>query len=246
MGRSSGERWRGWRDFAAKGLFEILIVAVGVMLALAVDEWRERSEQRELAEHARAALRAEILSNREAVIARLRRTAALYAQTSAHPDQTAKYVSERRNRTLFVNDAAWTMAVETGAIRWLAPAERTNIAEIYAGQQRARDVVFEEMARWTDLAGYPSTSATADIDAIRNQALRVWQAWAHRTQFALCVNAGRYERTLGATVPEQELVDYCAARPPDEDPGSIYRDWSRRGWVSSIAPRTLARAQAGR
>lgn len=235
---------RSWEAILGKAIFEILIVAVGVMLALAVDEWRERSEQRSLADDARAALRAEILSNREAVIARLRRTAELYVQTAAHPDQAGKYVSERRNRTLFVNDAAWTMAVETGAIRWLGPSERTNFAELYAGQQRARDLVSQEMTRWTELGGIPPAAPAAEVDASRNRALRIWQAWVQRAQFSLCVSAGRYERALGAVVPEQELVEFCAARRPDEDPASIYREWRKLGWVSSTAPRTLARARA--
>jgi hypothetical protein len=184
------------------------------------------------------------LSNRESVISRLRSTANLYAETTAHPDQTGRFIFERRNRTLFLTDAAWSMAVETGAIRWLSPGERTKFAEIYAGQQRARDVVFEEMARWTDLGGFPPTSGSGNIDAGQSHALRAWRAWAHRTQFALCVNAGRYERTLGATVPERDLVEFCAARPPDEDPISIYRQWRKFGWVSSTAPRTLAPTQA--
>lgn len=233
---------RDWKDLFGRAVFEILIVAIGVMLALAVDEWRERSEQRELADQARAALRAEILSNREAVIARLRRTAELYAQTAAHPDQAGQYVFERRNRPLFVTDSAWAMAVETGAIRWLAPTDRARFAEIYAGQQRARDVALEEMSRWTELGGFSPAPATADIDASRNRALRVWQAWAHRVQFALCVSAGRYERALGADVTEQQLLQFCARRPPDEDPVSIYREWRKLGWVSSSPPRTLAQA----
>ena len=245
MGKPKGERWRGWQDCRRQALFEIMIVAVGVMLALAVDEWRERSEQRELADDARAALRAEILSNREAIIARLRRTAELYVETAEHPEQARKFVFERRNRTLFVNDAAWTMAVETGAIRWLAPNERANFAELYTGQQRARDLVFEEMSRWTELGGFPPTPASADVESSRNRALRVWQAWAQRVQFALCGNAGRYERVLGADVPERELLEFCAGRPPDEDPASIYREWKKLGWVSTIAPQTLARARAG-
>jgi hypothetical protein len=240
--RSKGERWRGWQDVAAKALFEILIVAVGVMLALAVDEWRERSEQKELADQARAALRAEILSNREVVVARLRRTAELYLQTAAHPDQARKYVFERRNLSLLINDSAWTMAVETGAIRWLAPVERRNFANVYAGQQRARDVVLQEMIRWTELAGLPERPETAEMKADRGRAILIWQAFAHRTQFALCVNAGRYERTLGADVPEDALLKFCAQRRPDDDPVAIYREWRKLGWTSSTAPRSLMRA----
>lgn len=231
---------RPWQAGLGRTLFEIMIVAIGVLLALAVDEWRERSEQRELADQARAALRAEILSNREAVLSRLRRTAQLYVRTTAHPDMVGKYVFELRHRALLVNDAAWTMAVETGAIRWLAPAERRDFAEVYAGQQRARDVIFEEMIRWTDLGGFSEEASN------RDRALRVWQAWAHRAQFALCVTAGRYERTLGAELTEQDLLNFCAERPPVEDPSSLYREWKKLGWASSIAPRILAQPQVDR
>ena len=237
---------RGWTDMPGRAVFEILIVTVGVLLALAVDEWRDRSEQSELANQARMALRAEILSNREAVVSRLRRTAQLYVMTAKHPDEVGKYVFERRHRALLLNDAAWSMAVETGAIRWLTPAERTKFAEIYAGQQRSRDVVFEEMIRWTDLGEYSDVQGSSGKDRDRDRAIRVWQAWAHRTQFALCVSAGRYERTLGATVTEQQLLDFCSGRPPGEDPELIYREWKRLGWASSIAPRTLGRTQADR
>lgn len=233
--RSDHDRWN---SLLGRGLFETIIVAVGVFLALAVDQWRERSEQRQLAEEARTALRAEILANREAVVSRLRRTAQLYVLTTKHPDQVGKYVFERRHRALLLNEAAWTMAVETGAIRWLAPAERTKIAEIYAGQQRSRDVVFEEMIRWTDLGAFSSDPVAGDAD--RDRALRAWQAWATRVQFALCMTAGRYERTLGASVTEQQLLNFCAARPPEEDPASIYREWKRLGWASATAPQTLA------
>lgn len=240
MGRSEGDGWRSWNDVAGKAVFEILIVAVGVLLALAVDQWRERAEQRKLADEARFALRAEILANREAAIARLRRTAELYAQTVAQPDQAGQFVFERRNRPLFVTDSAWTMAVETGAVRWLTPAERASFSEIYAGQQRARDVALEEMARWTELGGFPPNPGATASDANRNLTLRVWQAWVHRVQFALCVNVGRYERALGATVTEAQLLAFCAERRPDEDPASIYREWQKLGWVSATAPRTLA------
>ncbi len=91
---------RRWNDFLGRSVFETVIVAVGVFLALAVDEWRERSEERQLAAEARAALRSEILSNREAVLGRLRRTSQLYVLAAAHPDRVSQYVFERRNRPL--------------------------------------------------------------------------------------------------------------------------------------------------
>lgn len=226
-------------DLLGRTAFEVAIVAVGVFLALAVGQRRERSEEHQLAAEARTALRAEIVSNREAILARMRRTAKLYGQVASHPDQVGQFVVERRNGPLLLNDGAWTMTVQTGAMRWLEPDERASFAEIYAGQQRMRDVVSEEMARWTELAAFPSRPASVEGRDSRDRAIRVWQAFAQRAQLALCVNAGRHERALGARVPDEQLGEFCTARPPDEDPGSIYRDWKRFGWVSAHPPRLL-------
>ncbi len=233
---------RPWNALLGRGLFETVIVAVGVFLALFVDEWRERSEEWQLAQEARAALHGELLANREALLSRIRRTSQLYVQTAAHPDQVAHYVSERRNRPLQLTDAAWTMTVETGAIRWLEPGERTNLADIYAAHERMRDIVLEEMVRWTELAAFPSTPTSAEVVESRDRALRVWRAFAQRTQLAECISAGRYERALGAQVTIQQISDFCAKRSPAEDPASIYREWKRRGWASASPPQILSEA----
>ena len=229
---------RSWHDALARALFEIMIVAVGVMLALAVDEWREKSEQRQLADEARATLRAEILANRQAVISKMRRVSQLYLLSEAHPDRVGEYVLERRNRTLLLNNSAWTMAVETGALRWLSPEERSNVAEIYAGHQRVGEVVMQEMTTWAELAAFESGPASPEVQDSRDRAIRVWQAFALRLQLAQCVTAGRYERALGARIPVEDLIgNFCAGIGPDEDPAIIYREWKKRGWTSPVAPR---------
>lgn len=229
-----------WNALLSRGLFETVIVAVGVLLALFVDEWRERSEQRELAQQARTALHAELLANREAVLRRLRRTSELYVQIPAHPDQIAQFVYERRNSPLQLSDGAWTMTVETGAIRWLDPAERSAIADVYAGYDRMRDVVSEELVRWIELAAYPPRPAPGPMQEERDRAIRIWRAWAQRSQMAQCVNAGRHERALGARVPHQQMADFCAKQSPAEDPAAIYLEWKKRGWVSTTPPQVLS------
>jgi hypothetical protein len=228
-----------WNALLGRGLFETVIVAVGVFLALFVDEWSERSEQRQLAQEARVALHIELLANREAVLVRLRRTSQLYVETAAHPDQVAKYVYERRNRPLQLTDAAWTMTVETGAIRWLEPDERAKFADVYASYERMRDLILEELVRWTELAAFLPTSSSADQVESRDRAIRVWRAFAQRAQLAQCVNAGRHERALGAHVDLQQISEFCAKRPPEEDPASIYRQWKKLGWLSPIPPQIL-------
>lgn len=230
---------RHWDEILGKALFEILIVAIGVLLALAVDEWREKSEQRQLADEARSMLRSEILANREAVISRLRRIAQLYRLTETAPSQVGDFVFERRNMALLLNDSAWVMAVETGALRWLEPSERASVAEIYAGHQRMRDVVSEELSKWVELAAFPTGPLPPDQERQRSGAIRIWKAYAQRAQMAQCASLGRYERALGAKVSDRDLVEACRTTPPTQDPSDFYRIWRKRGWVSSYLPAIL-------
>lgn len=230
-----------WDALLGRGLFETVIVAVGVLLALMVDEWRQSREQRQLADEARTALRAEILANREALIERMRTTSRIYAAATAEPAQVSQFVFERRNRPLLVNDSAWTMTVQTGAIRWLAPEERSVFARVYAGHDRMREVVAHELVRWTELAAFAPDSGAAETLRDRNRAIRVWQAFAQRAQFALCMNLARHEEALGALIPNQEVTRFCVRVPADRDPAMIYGEWKRRGWTSSSSPAILRR-----
>ena len=230
-------RGRRWNDLLGRGLFETAIVAVGVFLALAVDEWREQSQQRELADEARAALRVELLANRESLIERFRTTAAILAAAAQHPARVGQFVFERRNRPLLVNDAAWTMTVETGAIRWLEPEERAIVARVYAAHERMREVVANELVRWTELAGFAEGSPEETHE--RNRAIRIWQAYAQRTQFALCMNLARHEQALGASIPDLALTAYCVRFPATRPPSALYSDWMKRNWVSPTPPKSV-------
>lgn len=233
----SGPYWARAYDVVGKAVFEILIVAVGVLLALAVEEWREESQQEQLADHARSTLRAEILANREAVFKRHRRIAELYALVAANPERVGEFVFDRRNRALLLNDSAWIMAVETGALRWLSNAERASVAEVYASHQRLRDVTGQEMTKWSELAAFDPEAGSPEATAARNRAIRIWQAYALRVQLAHCATAGRYEQALGARLPHARLVDFCAGRRPDESPETLYAEWYKRGWASPVPPR---------
>jgi hypothetical protein len=219
----------GWRDF----LVHVAMIAIGVLLALLVEQWREHGQQRQLASEFRAALRAEVIANREVIIARMRRTAQLYTLVQAHSEQVGSYVFERLNRPLVLDDAAWTMAVETGALRWLTPAERVGVAGAYTEQRHVRELADQEMTKWTELAAFESTPGLPEEKSSRERAIRIWQAFAQRTQLAECVTAGRYERALGSTVQLKKLIEFCASLRPDRDPAIIYSEWKRRGWASS-------------
>lgn len=237
----AGPRHR-WNDLLGRGIFETAIVAVGVLLALMVDQWREDAERKGLADEARSAIRAELLINREALIQRMTITSNVLAASNANPTQVAQYVSERRNRPLLTYDAAWTMTIETGAIRWLEPSERTRLATVYGGHERLREVISHELVRWTELAAFADSVESRETSERRTQALRVWQAFAQRSQFALCMNLGRHEQGLGAQIPYVPLSQFCAAWQATDPPQALYREWRKLGWVSSTLPRSIATA----
>ena len=214
----------------------MVIVAIGVFLGLAVNQWQGDVQKRQLAREARAALRSEMLANRALIFARMRRIAALYRLVASHPDQAGNYVLEGRNRTLILADSEWTLALDSGALRWLTPAERTDFAGVYAAQTHTRELAVEEMSKWTELAAFAGSAITPDDVRDRTRAVRVWLAYAQRVQLGQCIMAGRYERAFGATARMPDFTDYCAKHPPDDDPARIYSDWARRRWSGRAAP----------
>lgn len=234
---SGGSRRSGWRlpvqgSTLKRAAFEIVIVALGVLLALVVDQAREIGQRRELLAQTRSALRAELLFNRSRVVEKLGALSELYPLIEADPQQVGVYVRERRNRPLIPADAAWSMAVQTGAIRWLDPQERIALAQAYSNQQWAQELVTAEMARWFDLAAFTPGPPSEEEARRRAQALAVWRAWADRAFTAVCVQSARYERALGGKVdPQNELAAACLSRTPGEDPRALYREWERRGWL---------------
>lgn len=229
--------WRRWQQTLRHGTFEAVIVAIGVFLGLAVNDWQGNVQRRQLASEARSALHSEIVANRNLVFARLRLTAKLYALVSAHPEQVGRYVFERRNQPLLLSNTAWLIALDSGAARWLTPKERTSITGVYAEQDHIGELAKEEISRWTELAAFAGPIRNAgDADA-EQRAVRVWLAYAQRVQLGECIQAGRYERVLGSTADLASFFNFCVGRRPDEDPGILYREWEKRGWISPESPR---------
>jgi len=229
--------WQHWQQTLRHGVFEVVIVAIGVVLGLAVNDWQGNVQRRQLASEARSALHSEIVANRNLVFARLRITAKLYALVSAHPDQVGKYVFERRNQPLLLSNSAWLLALDSGAARWLTTEERTSITGIYAEQDHIGELATEEMAKWTELAAYVGPAGNPDDAAAEKRAVRVWLAYAQRVQLGECIQAGRYERALGSTAALANFFNFCVTRRPEEDPGILYREWRMRGWISPKSPR---------
>lgn len=234
--------WQRWQQTFGHGVFEVVIVGIGVFLGLAVNDWQGKVQRQHLASEARSALRAEIVANRDLVFTRLRITARLYALVSAHPDQAGRYVFERRNQPLLLSDTAWRLALDSGAARWLAPKERASITGVYAEQDHIDDLAKEEMSRWTELAAFAGLPTSREGVEARERAVRVWLAYAQRVQLGECIQVGRYERALGSTAELARFFDFCVRRRPDEDPSLFYPDWLKKGWISAESPRPIAGA----
>jgi hypothetical protein len=130
------------------------------------------------------------------------------------------------------SDAAWNMAVQAGTIRWMDPDERLAIAQAYSSQGWSHALVTDEMASWTELAAFQAGAGPEEMRR-RAAAIAVWRAWATRAYTTICVLSARYERALGAPMPDHAgVVDACSARPVAEHPRALYAEWARRGWLS--------------
>jgi hypothetical protein len=237
MWRVARPDWQHWQQTLRHGVFEAVIVAIGVFLGLAVNDWQGNVQRRQLASEARSALHSEIVANRNLVFARLGITAKLYALVSVHPDQVGTYVFERRNQPLLLSDSAWLLALDSGAARWLSPRERTSITGVYAEQDHILDLATEEMSKWTELAAFAGPKRDPEEAYAEERAVRVWLAYAQRVQLGECIQAGRYERALGSTTELASFFNFCVRRRPDEDATSLYREWQKRGWISPASPR---------
>jgi hypothetical protein len=220
----------GWKQF----FNEIIVIAIGILIAFGVDKWRDSMTENRLAEETRGSLQDEIRSNRDVVIERIRRISAVYRLTLEHPEEVGDYVFQRRNRPLLVSDAAWTMAVQTQALRQLAPAERDRMGRYFISQQHTRELADEEMAKWTELAAYRPQGGNTVNAVDRSRAILRWQAYAVRVQLAQCAALGGIERALGSNVPVARYEESCAEFSPDVDPAYIYKEWSRRGWTRTV------------
>ncbi len=136
-----------WGMLALEGFFTV----VAILLALAADDWRERREERELAEHAVQAFAAEIAQNRERIAELVPYHVSLRdALDRALADSGGRVFRDpgeifpewRGIRPAFVTHAAWESAVATGALRHL-PAEGL----------RALSMTYEYQARLDALNG---------------------------------------------------------------------------------------------
>jgi hypothetical protein len=127
------------RSFVKVGL-EVLLIAIGVFLGLAGDQWRESAHQRALAAASLRRFRVEIAKNRDAVlVVRDKHEAGLKAIREYFA------VDERTRRNLvlpmstspaFLEYAAWDLAIATQSLGDIDQNLAQHLAGVYAMQRQ--------------------------------------------------------------------------------------------------------------
>lgn len=196
-----------------KALFEIAIVAIGVLLALGVDEIRQTQTDRALVKEIDATMQTEVEQNRVRLVTKLAMIHNAYEALAANPATGPKLVEERANFQIELADAAWTMAQETSALRLMDARKRQAFATIYASHAIYNRILAEEMNRWAELAA--STS--------NDRSVIIWKAFARRVGGGGCISLMRIERLRHPEVPITRLQQGCTNYGPSVTPEEIYR-----------------------
>jgi hypothetical protein len=207
-------RSRQHREFALKkAAFEIVIVTVGVLLALIVDEARQSRADRALAEEARTAMRAEIDQNRVRLASKLTLLHQAYQTLQQNSGAGPALVGRPSNFQIAMTDAAWTMAVQTGALRHIPQQERETLVYLYTSQDIYNQLLAEEMNHWTALA----TAGPGDA------AVKLWMAYAQRVGISVCIATIRIERFRNPRLPTARLQPVCQRYRLSIPPAQLYR-----------------------
>jgi hypothetical protein len=121
---------------------EVVLITAGVFLGLMGEQWRERAEQRDLAEASLRRFRVEILANRKAVADRQEYHATLKKQLEAFfqlPEPRSPSVLKIGMTTglgpVFFEQAAWDLALATQSLAHVNPELAFDLSRVYTIQQ---------------------------------------------------------------------------------------------------------------
>lgn len=184
-----------------------------MLLALLVDEVRQSSADRALAEEATTAMRAEIDENRVRLASKIMLLHQAYRALQQNPAAGPDLVARPSNFQIAMTEAAWTMAVQTGALRHMDDHERQSLAYVYTSQNIYNSLLAEEMNHWTALA----TSRPGDA------AVKLWMAYAQRVGISVCIATIRIERFRNQKLPAARLQPLCQRYRLSTPPAQLYR-----------------------
>ena len=123
---------------------EVVLISAGVFLGLMGEEWRERSEHRELAEESLRRFRVEIMTNRDAVASRKDYHATLKQELTTYFAGDAPRTSATRQQTVhmtmgvgpvFFEQAAWDLAIATQALVYVDADLAFKLSRAYTLQR---------------------------------------------------------------------------------------------------------------
>lgn len=143
-----------WGSSAIKIALEILLIAVGVFLGLAGEQWREDRRHHELAESSLRRFRAEIEANRKAVSevrdyhASLLKSLQNYLAKDRKVRNTAD-VQIKGLRFIGFEQTAWDLALSTQALTYIDRDLAFSLSRVYSEQK-----AFQELTRGMTQAMY--------------------------------------------------------------------------------------------
>ena len=143
--------FRGWRRSLSHAVFEVALVVLGVVLGLAVNNWREAAQLRGRVADMRGEFAQEIRANRdelasEGVAPLHRKLAAAWTRlaTIARPapgDRDAAWsVASTGMHPFRPRDAVWTAFAHGELMEHMPPREVLQLAEIYRAQEGLREL----------------------------------------------------------------------------------------------------------
>jgi hypothetical protein len=147
-GQVSQSRWSSW---AGRALFECALIVFGIVLGLAVNNWREVAQQQHRLTEVREYFAEEIRANREQLTSEMyapyhRKLADAWTRLSALPvpnaaDRAAAWKNAGTGMHPFhPRDAVWTTFVHGEMLERMQPRELLALAEIYRAQDDLRQV----------------------------------------------------------------------------------------------------------
>lgn len=157
------------KSFVKIGL-EVVLISAGVFLGLMGEQWRERSEHRELAEEALRRFRTEIVTNRKAVAERTDYHSTLKKELTAYFGSDVPRTGERREQTVhmtmgvgpvFFEQAAWDLAMTTQALVYVDADLAFRLSRAYTLQRE-----YAQLQRTIVQSTIYGQSWTQDIDSV--------------------------------------------------------------------------------
>jgi hypothetical protein len=161
--------YKPWGPWVARLIAESFVVILSVLLALALDEWRNNRELERQVQQTRAAFAEEIARNRDVLMAdeHVPYHKAYWehykALTRAYNDEPAKVDSMHRATAQRFNtgvhppplrNAVWSSLAESDLVRRMDPDELFLLADIYREQEQLNNAFQRMLGVWMEPTPY--------------------------------------------------------------------------------------------